>query len=79
MSTSDLAEYVASREYECAVGEVTSDQRSRVYIAGHQQHLPKLDRLGYIEYAPDRGTVAGTDRLSQIWQVYRAFQSELIG
>lgn len=79
MSTSDLAEYVAARENECEISKVTSEQRSRVYIAGHQQHLPKLDKCGYVRYDPDRGTVAGTDRVSRVWKAYLAFQSALTG
>lgn len=79
VTTSDLAESVAAREHECGVGEVTSDQRSRVYIAGHQQHLPKLDRLGYVEYAPDRGTVRSTSKMFRVWDAYREFRSELTG
>lgn len=79
VTTSDLAEFVAAREHECAVGEVTSDQRSRVYISGHQQHLPKLDRLGYVEYDPDRGTVRSTSKVFRVWDAYCSFRRELTG
>lgn len=53
----DVAEQVAAWEHETTVQELTSDQRQRVYIPLYQSHLPKLDKVGLIEYQQNRGIV----------------------
>lgn len=59
----DVAEYVAAREHDTTVAELTSTQRQRVYIPLYQSHLPKLDKEGIIEYDKSRGIVRPTERL----------------
>ena len=44
----DLAEQVAARENDVAVGEVTSEQRKSVYTSLHQNHLQKLVDAGFV-------------------------------
>lgn len=59
----DLAEIVSAKEHDTTVAKLTSTQRQRVYIPLYQEHLPKLDRKGIIEYNQQRGIVRPTDRL----------------
>ncbi len=60
----DLAEIVSAKEHDTTVAELTSTQRQRVYIPLYQEHLPKLDTKGIIEYNQQRGIVRPTDRLA---------------
>ncbi|WP_435346634.1 DUF7344 domain-containing protein [Haloarchaeobius sp. HRN-SO-5] len=53
----DVAEQVAAWEHETTVQGLTSTQRQRVYIPLYQNHLPKLDKLGVIDYNQSRGIV----------------------
>lgn len=53
----DLAEWIAAREHETTVAQLTSNERQRVYIALYQTHLPKLADYGVIEYNQSRGVV----------------------
>ena len=71
----DVAEYVAARENETTVSELTSAQRQRVYIPLYQSHLPKLDKKGLIEYNKSRGIVRPTERL-RIFEPYLGNQSD---
>lgn len=48
-----LAEHVAAELTESADG----DERRRVLLALHHNHLPRLDDHGVLEYDPDAGTV----------------------
>jgi hypothetical protein len=59
----DVAEYVAARENDTTVAQLSSTERQRVYIPLYQSHLPKLDEEGVIEYNKSRGIVKPTDRL----------------
>lgn len=65
----NIAEYVAAKEQETTIQELTSTQRHRVYIPLYQSHLPKLDKKGLIEYNKPRGIVRPTDRL----EVFRPY------
>ncbi|MFB6195472.1 MAG: DUF308 domain-containing protein [Haloplanus sp.] len=56
-----LAERIAAWENDCAVGDVTSAQRKRVYTALQQSHLPKLERTGLIDFDRDSGRIHPTD------------------
>ncbi|WP_255169474.1 DUF7344 domain-containing protein [Natrononativus amylolyticus] len=60
----DIAEYVAAKENDTTIDDLTSSQRQRVYIALYQSHLPKLDKEGIIDYNKSRGIVWPTDQLS---------------
>lgn len=56
----DIAEQVAAWEHDTTVEALDSDQRQRVYIPLYQNHLPKLDEEGVIEYDQSRGVVRRT-------------------
>lgn len=64
-----LTEAVAAWEYDTTVGQLSSEQRQRVYIGLYQAHLPKLDNSGVIDYDRQRGTVVSTP-LIQVLEPY---------
>lgn len=57
---SDIAEHVAATEHDTSVDALESRQRQRVYIALYQDHLPKMDMAGVIDYDKSRGYVEPT-------------------
>lgn len=65
----DLVEVISAKEHDATVEELTSTQRQRVYVPLYQEHLPKLDTKGFIEYNQQRGVVRPTDRL----EVFRSY------
>jgi hypothetical protein len=62
----DVAEQVAAWEHDTTLAALTSDERQRVYIALYQSHLPKLDKVGLIDYNQSRGIIEQTERMEQI-------------
>lgn len=60
-----LSEQLAAWENGCERSVVTPKQRKRLYTALHQTHLPKMHRLGIIEYDKGRGVVSLTDSFVQ--------------
>lgn len=54
---SDITEQVAAWENEIPVGNLSSEQRKRVYISLYQTHMPKLDDSNVVEYDQSRGVV----------------------
>lgn len=62
----DIAEQVAAWEHDTTLEALDSDQRQRVYIPLYQNHLPKLDDDGVIEYDQSRGTVSRTPLADQL-------------
>jgi hypothetical protein len=65
----ELSRQLAAWENREPLEEVTPTERHRVYNALQQQHLPKMDRAGVVEYDADRGTVTPTPELDDL-QVY---------
>lgn len=59
----DVAEQVAAWEHDTTVARLSSTQRQRVYIPLYQNHLPKLDDAGVIDYDQSRGVVVPTERV----------------
>ncbi len=62
----DVAEHIAADENDTTVRQISSDQRKRVYIGLYQCHLPKLDKLGVVEYDKNRGTIQLQESVSQL-------------
>jgi len=52
-----VATQIAAWENEIPVSAVTSTLRKRTYNTLQQNHLPKMDEAGLIEYERDRGTI----------------------
>jgi hypothetical protein len=65
VSIRELSEQLAAWENGVECDAVTPKQRKRVYTALHQTHLPKMDRLGVVDYDNDRGTVTLTDHVEE--------------
>lgn len=68
VTLSDLADYIAAIENDSTVEDVTSSERKRVYVALYQFHLPKMDRMGVIEYDKDRGDVSLVQKGRELYQ-----------
>lgn len=65
----ELVAQIAAWENGVPTTEVTYEQRTRVYTALRQSHLPKLDDSDIISFDADRGTVVLTDAASEL-EVY---------
>jgi DNA-binding transcriptional ArsR family regulator len=65
-TVTELAEDIASLEYEVPVEELSRQQRKRVYVSLYQTHIPKLDEAGIVEYDDDTSEVTLTDRARRI-------------
>lgn len=77
VTISDLSEHVAARENDCTVGELSSTQRERVYVALYQTHLMTMEAL--IDYNRDRGTITLTEAPAHLWSAYKNFCNRLDG
>lgn len=69
----DLAEQIAAWENDVSMQEVKYNERKRVYTSLYQTHLPKMDRLGIIEYDRSSGVVRPTPEVEEL---YRYFAQE---
>ncbi|MEY7852172.1 hypothetical protein AB7C87_23560 [Natrarchaeobius sp. A-rgal3] len=71
----DLSEWIAAKENEVPIAEVSYKQRKRVYTSLYQSHLPTLHRDGIVEYNQSRGTIRLTTTASA-FDVYLEPSSE---
>jgi len=62
----ELSTTIAAWEYDTTPENVTSKQRTRVYTALRQSHLPKMDREGVIEFDPSSGDVTVTNEAEDL-------------
>ena len=62
----DLVDYIAARENDTTVAQVSYKQRKRVYSSLRQTHLPKLSDCGLIEYDRNRGTIALAEGVREV-------------
>lgn len=62
----DVAEHIAAEENDTTVRQLSSDERKRVYIGLYQCHLPKMDKLGVVEYDKNRGTIELQESVGQL-------------
>jgi predicted house-cleaning noncanonical NTP pyrophosphatase (MazG superfamily) len=65
MSVSELAERVASWEYDKPVEKLDHRERKRVRNALRQFHLSKMAEYGFLEYDAQRGTVSLSERAAR--------------
>jgi hypothetical protein len=63
----ELAEYIAAKENDIEIHELTSSQRKRVYIGLYQCHLPKMDDSDVIDYDQARGTIELRQTAQQLY------------
>lgn len=57
VTLSELAEQIAAWENDIDIATLNSAQRTRVYVALYQTHLPKMDGIGVIDYDQNRGNI----------------------
>lgn len=65
LSVSELAEQVASWEYDKPVDHLGHRERKRVRNALRQFHLSKMAEYGFIEYDASRGVVSLSDEANR--------------
>lgn len=65
-SLSDVSEHIAAAENDTDVRHLSSQERKRVRIALYQCHLPRMDRLGIVDFDKDRGTIEFRPPASQV-------------
>jgi len=66
MELTELAEYVAARENDTTVEELTKQQRKRVYVSLYQTHVPKLEDANIVDHDSDSGVVRLKSRASEV-------------
>jgi len=57
MDVGGLAEAIAAAENETVPAALSSGERKSVYNSLNRVHLPKLDKMGIVDYDGDRKTV----------------------
>lgn len=72
----DIAEQVAAWEHDTTVKALTSKERQRVYIPLYQNHLPKLDEEGIIDYNQSRGYVERLPPADQLIPYLDPFEND---
>lgn len=75
ISLRSLSEQVAAWENGISRDKVTSTQRKRVYTALHQAHLPKLSKVGLVEYDTRQKVICPTENIDTL-QIYLDVVSE---
>lgn len=60
----DLSEQITAWETEKDRAAILPVERKRVYTTLHQNHLPRMDRAGVVEYDRDRGTIVLTEEIA---------------
>jgi len=63
---SEVAERIAADENDTTVERLTSSERKRVRIALYQCHLPRMDKMGVVDFDKDRGTIALRDSAADV-------------
>lgn len=66
VSVGELAEQIAAWETETPLGDVTPDDRKRVYISLLQSHLPTLEEAGMVEFDHDTSTIHLTHAAAEV-------------
>lgn len=66
VSASELAEHIAAEENDTTVEQLSTYERKCVYVGLYQNHLPKMDDLGVVDYDADRGRVAPRPMIAQL-------------
>lgn len=74
-SVGDLAEAIAAIECNKEIGELTSQERKRVYIGLIQHHLDKLDEFNAITYDSQSKQLHATDATSGLAELVQHLES----
>lgn len=76
VTASELSIEIAARENAIDPSEVTSEQRTRVYITLIQNHLDTLDRLGAARYDSRSKQVSSTDATRPLARLIRQVSTD---
>lgn len=60
-TTREVAERIAAYENDKPVSELSSTEYKRIRIGIYQEHLPRLDDAGIIDYDQSRNTIEATE------------------
>ena len=71
LSARELSVELAAIEHTIDPSEVTSQQRTRIYISLIQNHLETLDELEVVEYDDRSKTVEPTDAIQPLAEIVR--------
>jgi DNA-binding transcriptional ArsR family regulator len=71
----ELVDHIAAWENDTTTEKIGGDERKRVYTALRQNHLPKLDEAGIVDYAQRRGEVELTENAREV-QMYLEYVPE---
>jgi hypothetical protein len=63
---SEVAELIAAEENDTTVERLTSSERKRVRIALYQCHLPRMHKMGVVDFDKHRGTIALRDPAAEV-------------
>ncbi|WP_323675870.1 hypothetical protein [Halorubellus sp. PRR65] len=75
LTASRLATEIAAAENGITPSQVTSEQRSRVYVSLIQSHLEVLDELGVAAYDARAKSIASTDATQPIAEHIRRLET----
>lgn len=67
LTVSELAEFVAARELGKPVGDVSPQERKRVYVSMYQQHLSTLSDAGVVETDEENVVTRGENFEAVAW------------
>lgn len=62
----EVAEHIAALENDKPVSEITSTERKRVYVGLYQNHLPRMDAVGVIDFDSDRKRIRARDHAREL-------------
>jgi len=69
LTLADLADEVASREYDAHITEIPEDDVLEIYLSLYHQHVPKLADADVVAYDQDHDLVARAENASVVERV----------
>jgi Mn-dependent DtxR family transcriptional regulator len=79
-----ILQYIASRDTTVSVGDIADhlahyhdEDRTAVYVASIQNHLPKLDQAGICDYDENRKLIELTPRGRAVVEIHQTVEESL--
>lgn len=69
IALADLADEVASREYDEPLAELSAETVKRVYLSLYHTHIPKLADEGFVQYNQEPDSVTVGEHVEQFEQL----------
>lgn len=73
----EAARTIATQEEETPPSELPAEAYERVYVSLYQAHLPKLDRLGAVEWQENNGLICSAPSVSGLASVIREIEHHI--